>query len=197
MREIVPGLFHWTAHRETIGQPVSSHYYAPEGLLLDPMPPAEGWEWFADQAAGVRHVYLTNRLHSRHVADVVERFGAAVHVHRSGLHHLDVPAEGFEFGDELPGGVLAHGVDAICPDESALHLQPVRAIALADALIGFEQPQFVPDELMGDDPAEVKAGLAEALGRLARLDFDHLLLAHGRPHVGDGPRALRAFLDDR
>jgi hypothetical protein len=35
--------------------------------------------------------------------------------------------------------------------------------------------------------------LRQAYRRLAELDFDHLLLAHGEPFVGNGREALRAF----
>ena len=51
---------------------------------------------------------------------------------------------------------------------------------------------------MVDDESEaegVKRGLKEALARIAELDFDHLLLAHGEPLVGDGKDALRAFVE--
>ena len=44
-----------------------------------------------------------------------------------------------------------------------------------------------------DDPERTKAGLREAYARLAGLDFDLLLLAHGEPVVGGGSAALRAF----
>ena len=53
---------------------------------------------------------------------------------------------------------------------------------------------FVPDFLMGDDPEGVKAGLTTAFERLLELDFDHVLLAHGEPLVGDGSERLRAFV---
>jgi hypothetical protein len=51
---------------------------------------------------------------------------------------------------------------------------------------------FVPDAYM-DEPARTKEGLREAYRRLARLDFEHLLLAHGEPFAGDGREALAAF----
>jgi hypothetical protein len=54
---------------------------------------------------------------------------------------------------------------------------------------------FVPDEHMGDDPVAVRRGLVTSYEHLAtELEFDHLLLAHGRPMVDDGREALRAFV---
>jgi hypothetical protein len=45
-----------------------------------------------------------------------------------------------------------------------------------------------------DDPETTKHGLRAAYARLAEeLAFEHLLLAHGEPFVGDGREALRAF----
>jgi hypothetical protein len=47
---------------------------------------------------------------------------------------------------------------------------------------------------MGDDPDADRRGLAAAFMRLCdELDFDHLLLAHGLPVVGDGREQLRRY----
>jgi hypothetical protein len=106
----------------------------------------------------------------------------------------------FRFGDRLPGDVIAHEIDAICPDETALEIPSARAVAVADGLVRFTAPDaplgFVPDFLIGDEPEAVKAGLRAAYQRLLGLDFDHLLLAHGLPAVGDGKEQLRAFLEE-
>ena len=48
MREIAPGLWHWTARHEHIGADVSSYYLPIERVLIDPMVPAEGIDWCAD-----------------------------------------------------------------------------------------------------------------------------------------------------
>jgi hypothetical protein len=88
-----------------------------------------------------------------------------------------------------------HGVGAICPDESALHVPAHRALALADGAVRWKPGgplAFVPDYLM-DEPEETKDGLRESYRQIAALDFDHLLLAHGEPFVGSGRDALAAF----
>ena len=41
MDEIAPGLWHWTALRETIGTEVSSYYLTAERVWIDPMLPPE------------------------------------------------------------------------------------------------------------------------------------------------------------
>ena len=199
MREIAPGLWHWTARRESIGAEVSSYYLDREHVLIDPMIPPEGLEWF-DGHGAPEHAVLTNRHHDRDVWHLREAFGCTVHCIRNGLNELEGrgSVEPFEFGDELPGGIVAHEVDAICPDETALHVPRHRALACADGVVRWragDRLQFVPDYLM-DDPEETKQQLREAYRRLLELDFDLLLLAHGNPVVGGAPDALRAFLDD-
>jgi len=52
----------------------------------------------------------------------------------------------------------------------------------------------VPDSLM-TDPEETKRGLLAAFERiLSDYEFDHLLLAHGLPLVGNGRAELEQFV---
>lgn len=178
---------------------VSSYYLAAERVILDPMLPAEGLEWFESHGAP-EHVLLTNRHHDRHAWRLREAFGCTVHCVRNGLHELNGrgPVEAFDFGDELPGGAMAIEVDAICPDETALHIPRHRALACADGVVrwpGRNELAFVPDPYM-DEPEQTKAGLREAYGRLLELDFELLLLAHGAPVTGDAKEVLSAFVTD-
>lgn len=198
MVEIAPGLWHWTARRESIGAEVSSYYLESEHVLIDPMIPREGLDWF--EAHGTpEHAILTNRHHDRDAWRLHAAIEVTVHCVRNGLHELEGrgPVEAFEFGDELPGGVIAHEVDAICPDETALHIPRHRALACADGVVrwgGGDRLQFVPDYLM-DDPERTRERLREAYRGLLGLDFDLLLLAHGEPIVGGARDALRAFVE--
>ncbi|MGZ4402651.1 MAG: hypothetical protein ACXVRZ_08130 [Gaiellaceae bacterium] len=196
MREIAPGLWHWTARSERIHMDVSSYYLLAERVLIDAMVPAEGLSWFHEHGVP-EHVLLTNRHHDRDAWRLRDAFGCTVHCVRSGLHELDGrgPVDAFDFGDELPGGATAYEVDAICPDETALYIPAHRALACADGVVRWpsrDELAFVPDEYM-DDPEATKAGLRDAYRRLLDLDFDLLLLAHGDPVVTSGKEALRAF----
>ena len=65
VREIAPGLWHWTARHERIGVDVSSYYLERARVVLDPMIPAEGIEWL-EVHGPPEHVLLTNRHHDRH-----------------------------------------------------------------------------------------------------------------------------------
>jgi hypothetical protein len=104
--------------------------------------------------------------------------------------------EGFRWGDRLADDIVAVELDAICDEETVLHVGVAGgALAFADGLVEWEgRLGFVPDFLLGDDPDGVKARLRERLAGLLDLEFDTLLLAHGEPVVGGGKEALRRFL---
>jgi hypothetical protein len=196
MRELTNGLWHWTARHPHIHSEVSSYYLASERVLLDPLLPPEGFEFF-ERLSTPEHVLLTNRHHDRDAWKLRERFGCEVHCVANGCYELEGrgPVTPFEFGDELPGGVRAHEVDAICPDETALHIPAHRALACADGVVrgpGVDRLTFVPDELM-DDPADTKRALASAYQGLLELDFELLLLAHGEPVTAGARRQLERF----
>ena len=198
VRELAPGLWHWTAAHSKIHIDVSSYYLARERVLIDPLLPPDGLGWF-DAHGEPEHVLLTNRHHDRDAWRLRDAFGCVVHCIRNGIHELAGrgPAEPFEFGDELPGGAVVFEVDAISPDETALYIPAHRALACADGVVrwrGGDELQFVPDKYM-DDPEQTKAGLRDAYRRLLELDFDLLLLAHGAPVVGNAKEALRAFVE--
>jgi glyoxylase-like metal-dependent hydrolase (beta-lactamase superfamily II) len=205
VREVLPGVFHWTAIHPRIQIEVSSYWLEDGGVLVDPLiaPDAE-LDWFAERSTPPAAIVLSNRHHYRDSARFVERFATAVYCARAGLHEFThgESVTGFDPGDGLPGGIVAHKVGGICPDDMALYLPAKRAIAFADGIVrGGPQGQtgpvgFVPDMLM-DDPPQTKQQLLEAFERLlVELDFEHLLLAHGGPVTGDGRAQLQEFVSD-
>jgi hypothetical protein len=191
MEEIAPGIRHWTARHPDIGVDVSSYWLPELGVLIDPLA-------VPDQVSGVETIALTNRLHRRSSLEARERFGASVHVPRSGMQDwAGDPVEPYDPGDALAGGAItAHAVGSICPDESALHIPSVSALSVADGVIRYGgRLGFVSDSLM-DDPEDTKRGLREAYARLAdELEFDNLLVAHGEPLTGDAREQLREFAE--
>jgi hypothetical protein len=199
MREVLPGVHHWSAIHPRIRAPVDSHYLEFAGMVLDPMVPREGLEWFRRREAPSQ-IVLTNRHHLRNGERFADAFGSKIRCAESGLHEFrGGPAvEGFAFGEELAPGITAHQLGAICPDDTAIqiHTSEGAALAFADGLI---RPRggglaFVPGFLMGDDPSAVRAQLRESLRELLELDFDSMLFAHGEPLIGGAKSALRAFL---
>jgi len=204
MQEVLAGVRHWSAHHPKLGIVVSCYWLEAGGVLIDPVvPEQEGLEWFASRSQEPAAVLLTSRHHLRESVRFAERFGCPIHCSRAGLHEFagGPGVVGFEPGEHLPGGVIACAVGAICPDETALHLPRQRALAMADGVVrggplGAGGPLgFVPDSLM-DDPPATKRGLLAACERLLEeLDFEHLLLAHGGPVIGDGRALLEDLLD--
>ena len=196
MEEIGPSIHHWTAKHPKIGIEVSSYYVEPSRTLLDPLLPAEGTEWFRSRATPER-IVLTNRHHYRDSDDFRSEFGCVVLCSEQGLHEFEGGPEvqGFAFGDVLAEGITVHEVGAICPDEAALHIELGDGfLAIADGIVNYDVLRFVPDNLLGDDPEEVKRGLRESYSLLLDLDFDGVLFAHGRPIASGGKEALREFL---
>jgi hypothetical protein len=178
---------------------VDSYYIDPARVVLDPMVPREGLEWF-EQRETPNEIVLTNRHHLRHSERFAEAFGCPIRCSDAGLHEFErgPKVEGFAFGEELAPGITAYQVGALCPDDTALHIRIADGAALAFA-DGLTHPRggrltFVPGFLMGDDPSPVRAGLRESLRRLLDLDFDNLLFAHGEPLIGGGRVALREFV---
>jgi glyoxylase-like metal-dependent hydrolase (beta-lactamase superfamily II) len=199
MKEIAPGIFHWTTFLESIGMPVSSYYVEPVAVVIDPMVPDDGLEVFEGHEPP-RRAILTTRHHYRHSDRFVERFGCTVLASSRGLHDFegtDRVVDGFESGDELAPGVVAINTDAISPDDTTLHIAVGDgALSFADGLVRWPDSGlgFVPDNLIGDDPEAVKRALLDAYRGLLERDFDTLLFAHGEPLVGGGRKALEEFV---
>lgn len=204
MDEVLPGVVHWKAPHPRIGVLVDSYWLRDEGVLIDPLPPPDvPLDWFEAHARSPQSIVLTNRHHYRGSREIVDRYSCSVHVPRSGLHEFGPdrqPVEAYDPGGTLPGGLVVHEIDAICPDDMALELPAASAVFFADAVVlggphGQEgQVGFVPDSFM-DDPPQTKAGILAALQRLLdEVDFRHILMAHGGPLVDSGRAALEELV---
>lgn len=196
MNEITAGLWHWKAMHPAIGIEVSSYYVEDGGTLIDPMLPAEGVGWFREHGEPQR-IVLTNRHHYRDSDAFHKEFGCPVLCHEAGLHEFEAGPEvdGFRFSDQVAPGIVALEVGAICPEETALHIDLGEGLlCFADGLINHGGLGFVPDSLLGEDPDGVKRGLRDSLRALVDRPFDGLLFAHGDPLPGGGKRALEQFV---
>jgi glyoxylase-like metal-dependent hydrolase (beta-lactamase superfamily II) len=197
MNDIVPGVVHWKTKHPKIGADVSCYYLTAERVLIDPMEPDEGIDWFRENGPP-EHILLSNRHHDRDSWKFVEAFGCAVHASRPGMHEFsdDKPVEPFDFGDELPGGVKAYEAGAICPDDTALHIPAHSALSVADGVINYGGLGFVPEEHLGDDVEGMKRAIRESYAKIAaEAEFENLLVAHGEPVVGGAREELRKFAE--
>jgi hypothetical protein len=198
MREVIDGVFWWTATHPRTGLEASSHYVAPARTLIDPMATDEVVEWLRDLGETPDRIVLTNRHHYRGSDRLSSEFGCPVLCHRAGLHEFEggPEVEGFAFGDELAPGVRALEVDVLCEEETALLIETGGgALAFADGVINYDGMGFVSDGLLGQNPDLVKAGLLDAYARLLDRRFDALLFAHGEPIPDGGKAALREFIE--
>jgi hypothetical protein len=203
MNEILPGIWHWTTPNSNIGDALVSSYWLDEpGVFIDPLLPDDaGAAWFDSRPLTPQAIVLANRHHYRDSAQIHQRWGCQVHVPTTGLHEFTDRDHvvGYEPGDELPGGLTAFVVGSLSPDEDGLFLESAGAIWLGDTLVrSMTDPVsavgWVPDSLM-DDPATTKAGLLAAFtGVLGGYEFEHLLLAHGLPLIGDGREQLEQLV---
>jgi hypothetical protein len=194
MNEIAPGIHHWTAEHPKLGTDVSSYWLPGLRVLLDPLA-------VPDEVDGIDEILLSNRHHLRDAIEARERFGATIRAPRAGAHEFDAgdPVEFYDFEEPLAAGtVTPHQVSELWPDDCVLHIPTLSALAVADTVTHYgDELSFVPDYLMGDAEAE-KRDIGAGLRRLAEeLDFDHLLLAHGTPIVGEGRRRLQEFAASR
>lgn len=197
MQELFDGVFHWKALHPNIRTEVDCHFLAASGTAIDPLlPPTEGVEWF--QGRGLRRIVLSNRHHLRHAAELAERYSCPILCHEAGLHEFaEGPAvEGFAFGDRLAVDLVALEMDAICPEETVLHIEHGGgALLFADSLIHHSRVGFVPDRLIGENPEAVKEQIRQRCAALLDQRFEHLLFAHGDPLLGDGREALLAIVE--
>jgi hypothetical protein len=196
MREIAPGWFHWSATHPVHGHTTHSSFVEPAGIVLDPQLGDAGLDVLDGRVP--EKVVLTNRHHYRSSADFVEAFGVPVLVCEAGLHEVQgrPGVATFAWGDEIAPGVKAIEIGAICPDESALLIaHGDGALACADGVVRHDgELGFVSDDLIGEDPAAVKAGLrTRYLEVCEQHEFELLLLAHGEPSARGGRDELRAF----
>jgi hypothetical protein len=190
VHEVAPGIRHWTAKHPKHGLEVSSYWLPDLRVLLDPVA-------IPDEVEGIDEIVLSNRHHRRDMLAAHERFDAPIRVPRVGLHEFeeDDPVEPYDFEEPLVGGAITpYQVTELWPDDCVLHIPPVSALAIADTAMRYgDDLQLVPDEYMGDADAEGRA-IKQGLARLAdRLEFEHLLLAHGTPIPGEGRQRLREF----
>ena len=195
MREITPGIFHWTTLHEPIGARVSSYLVPAAGIVIDPKVPGEGLDALPEKP---QQVVLTTGLHDRDAQQFAEAFDIPIRAPREALSRLGDTLEVTTFGDgdEVAPGVTAIHIGKLADDEYALHLAVgAGAIAFADGLNRYgESLAFFSDDLLGDDPQGVKRGLKQAFEGLLVREFDTLLFAHGEPLAVGGKAALRDFV---
>jgi glyoxylase-like metal-dependent hydrolase (beta-lactamase superfamily II) len=207
-REIVPGLWRWSAYHEEWKQDVGCVYLeTPDGVvLIDPLVPSDpaqrdhflrSLDRDVDRIAGAGgtqvHVLITVFWHTRSAREIVERYGGRVHAQsraRAAIaRRAGEVADTFRPGDWLPGGVqaLASGRST----EVVYWIPRHRALVAGDVILGGEDGRIrlCPESWLpaGTGHRELRAALQPAL----ELPIERILVSHGEPVLGGGREALQ------
>ena len=213
MEQLTDGLWRWTArhpewHPGEFGAEVAS-FACQAGdttLLIDPLlPPAaeperERMLETIDATLGDRvAILITIPYHVRSAEELWQRYRndaeTTIHGHAAAARRLeDRSAFGeIEPGVPLPGGVTAHRIGKPRRFEMPLHVPSHRALVLGDAMVEVDGGLAVwaTDKI----DAKVERFYAQrfnpTLEPLLELDFDRVLLTHGKPLLEGGKKALR------
>jgi len=195
MREILPGILNWPWFSARHGYDFNGWLVRhPQGnVCIDPV---EMTDDVLEEIAreGAARIVLTNRNHFRACMRVRERTAARV-----AIHPADAPfvrERGVVVDDDLRPGdrvgpfavVDAQGKS---PGEIALHWPERRVLLVGDACVGNPPGEcaLLPDKVIDD-----KRMLIESLRRLARLEFDSLLVGDGAPLLQGGRAALERLV---
>ena len=192
IHEVLPGVLRWTARHPSAGLESGSHYLVEEGILIDPIAPAEGLEWFDGKEIG--EILLTNRHHTRSAFDLQDRSGSRSARRRRGWTSFRRPRAAVRLRRRAERRhPAARDLRDLARRDGARDPRH-RAVAIADGVTNYDGLGFFADSLLGDDPEAEKQRLRDGFARLAaEVDFDHLLLAHGTPILGDGREQLSRF----
>jgi len=188
VQELRPGLWWWEAeHPEWAPEDAATEDWGPEVssyaiddgtrlLLIDPTAPPEH---VADLAAGREVVIvLTCPWHQRDTRNLMERFGATVHMPPSDDGDPDpLPGQVFRTGERLPIGIEARpGME---PNDLVLWIEGQGALVAGDTLIdrgnGLEFPADWANK--GVPPEQIM----ETLQPLLDLPVELVLPTHGAP----------------
>lgn len=86
MRELSPGVYHWSTFHEPIGADVSSYFVEPAGIVIDPKEPEEGLDALPSRPS---QVVLTSGHHDRDSQRFADAFGIPILGSRASTRYLD------------------------------------------------------------------------------------------------------------
>jgi hypothetical protein len=218
MEKLAKKLWRWTArhpewHPGEFGAEVAC-FLADAGdttLLIDPLLPAE-----EDEAAKVLdkidaklgdrlailisvpyHVRSSEQLWRRYRKDAKTR----IYGHAAAAKRLESTKafREIEPGVPLPAGVTAHRIGKPLRHEMPLHVPTHDALVFGDAVAetGGRLAMWTSDRVDAKVERFYRERFAPTLEPLLELDFDSVLVTHGRPVLGGGKEALRTALTSK
>jgi hypothetical protein len=211
-KKLAQGLWRWTErhpewHPGEFGKEVACFAVdaGDDTLLIDPLLPDDSGPVFGlvDDILGDRLVLLvTVPYHVRSAEEIWRRYrGQAettIHGHAGAAKRLS-DTSGFREIDpdaELPGGVTAHRIGKPRRQEMPLHLPSHRALVFGDAVVEVDGSLRVWADRKIDQKVErfYRERFNPTLEPLLELDFERVLVTHGRPVMKDGKDELRSAL---
>jgi hypothetical protein len=172
-------------------------------VLVDPQAPADWAELDALAEASERiAVLITIHYHVRSATEVHRRYRdrleVSVHAHPSVRERLgpDVPMTDIVPGEPLPAGAAAFAIGSPRRSETPILLPGARALCFGDAVVGVDGELRVW-QLAGMSTRRdwYEDRFLPTLRPLLDLDFEHVLVTHGPPVIGDGRERLRRGLE--
>ncbi len=215
MEKLTEGLWRWTArhpewHPGEFGAEVAC-FAAQAGdttLLIDPLlppEPAEVLETIEGTLADRLAILITIPYHARSSEELWRRYGreadTTIHGHRAAAKRLEDRSafREIEPGVPLPGGVSAHTIGKPRRYEMPLHLPSHDALVFGDAVVEAdgELRVWATDRIDTKVERFYRERFNPTLKPLLELDFDRVLVTHGRPLLTDGKQALRRALETK
>ena len=193
MEQLAPGLRRWTAFHEEWEQEVASlALETGDGLILiDPLDPPR-------ELRRPDHVLLTVFWHGRSTKELEPKRVWAHTRSAQPLRNRGVDVtDPFTAGGELPGGLRAFQTARV--NEVVFWLPDQRAVAVGDVLLGAGAKPQATDERLRLCPERwlgkaTHTDLRESLRPLLALPVQRVLVAHGKPVLRAGKRALERVL---
>tara|TARA_B100001123_G_C15326644_1_gene1029770 strand:+ start:1991 stop:2602 length:612 start_codon:yes stop_codon:yes gene_type:complete len=198
MREILPGIKHWTVNWPGYFR-LESYWIkttTDEGVLVDPLEYSGIDE--IEESGKVSGIILTNSSHERQAHLFAKRTGTNIYVPNNHSKKLETISDYIEFsdGDLLPGDFTAIRIATASSDEYAL-FSPVHngTLVVGDSL-GTSDKWVKGGLLVGGHPVGHPRPW-KSLSKLLEIDFDNLLPGHGPPLIGKAKEAVAKMINDR
>jgi hypothetical protein len=205
-------LWRWTArhpewHPGDFGAEVASFAVraGDDALLIDPLLPPEPQPVLdlVEEILGARlSILITIPYHVRSAEELRRRFRkeaeTTIHGHSAVAKRLQTKAgfEPIDPGTPLPAGVSAHAIGKPRRFETPLLIPSQRALVFGDAVAetGGRLRVWAMERVDGKVERFYRERFNPTLEPLLELDFDRVLVTHGRPVMKDGKKALRSAL---
>ena len=215
-KKLAKDLWRWTArhpewHPGEFGKEVASFTLrsGDDTVLIDPLLPPDPdpvLQLIEDNLGDRLSILVTIPYHVRSSEEIWQRFRkhakTNIHGHRACATRLDKTSGFKELDPErtrLPAGITAHAIGKPRRHETPFHVPSHRALVFGDAVAEVDGKLVVwaTDRVDAKMERFYRERFNPTLEPLLDLDFDRVLVTHGKPIRKGGKAALRDALDSR